>query len=92
MNESEKQQGAKHTHPLHLLTLPHFIIRYNKRHVALRLAYVGWDYHGFASQEGVNTIEVITTLDCIFVCISRNTEHCQPQKRVKFGYMSVMPM
>jgi len=26
MNEPGNQQCAKHTHPLHLLTLPHFII------------------------------------------------------------------
>lgn len=32
--------------------------RFNKRHIALRIAYLGWDYHGFASQENINnTIE-----------------------------------
>ncbi|XP_046850164.1 tRNA pseudouridine(38/39) synthase-like [Xenia sp. Carnegie-2017] len=32
--------------------------RYNVRHVALKIAYLGWDYHGFASQENIeNTIE-----------------------------------
>ncbi|XP_072025147.1 tRNA pseudouridine(38/39) synthase-like isoform X2 [Amphiura filiformis] len=32
--------------------------RYNKRHVALLIAYLGWDYHGFASQITTeNTIE-----------------------------------
>ncbi|XP_071945628.1 tRNA pseudouridine(38/39) synthase-like [Antedon mediterranea] len=32
--------------------------KYNLRHVALRIAYLGWDYHGFASQESTeNTIE-----------------------------------
>ena len=32
--------------------------RYHKRHVALKVAYLGWDYHGFASQESTeNTIE-----------------------------------
>ncbi|XP_006000931.1 tRNA pseudouridine(38/39) synthase [Latimeria chalumnae] len=31
---------------------------YNKRHVALRIAYLGWGYQGFASQENTsNTIE-----------------------------------
>lgn len=33
--------------------------RYNVRYVALKIAYLGWDYHGFASQENIeNTIEV----------------------------------
>ena len=32
--------------------------RYHKRHIALKIAYLGWDFHGFASQETVeNTIE-----------------------------------
>lgn len=32
--------------------------RYHKRHVAMKLAYLGWDYHGFACQESTeNTIE-----------------------------------
>lgn len=32
--------------------------RYNKRHAAFKIAYLGWDFHGFASQETVeNTIE-----------------------------------
>ncbi|XP_028394094.1 tRNA pseudouridine(38/39) synthase-like [Dendronephthya gigantea] len=32
--------------------------RYNVRYVALKIAYLGWDYHGFASQENnENTIE-----------------------------------
>lgn len=32
--------------------------RYHKRRIALKIAYLGWDFHGFASQETVeNTIE-----------------------------------
>eukprot|EP00026_Physarum_polycephalum_P008235 Phypoly_transcript_08314.p1 GENE.Phypoly_transcript_08314~~Phypoly_transcript_08314.p1 ORF type:complete len:505 (+),score=101.49 Phypoly_transcript_08314:107-1516(+) len=32
--------------------------KYHKRHIALKVAYIGWDYHGFASQENtLNTIE-----------------------------------
>ncbi|XP_059810037.1 tRNA pseudouridine(38/39) synthase [Hypanus sabinus] len=32
--------------------------RHGRRHVALRLAYLGWDYQGFASQENTsNTVE-----------------------------------
>lgn len=29
--------------------------KYNKRHVALMVAYLGWDMHGFAAQENVST-------------------------------------
>lgn len=32
--------------------------RYHKRHIAIKMAYLGWDFHGFASQESTkNTIE-----------------------------------
>jgi hypothetical protein len=38
---------------------PTILFRYNVRHIALKIAYLGWDYHGFASQENIeNTIEV----------------------------------
>ena len=34
------------------------IYRYNTRHVALKIVYLGWDYQGFATQEDTNkTIE-----------------------------------
>ncbi len=34
-------------------------LRFNRRYVALKLAYLGWDYHGLAIQDTVeNTIEV----------------------------------
>lgn len=29
--------------------------RYNKRHIALMIAYLGWDMHGFAAQENIDT-------------------------------------
>ncbi|XP_071840324.1 tRNA pseudouridine(38/39) synthase-like [Apostichopus japonicus] len=29
--------------------------RFHKRHIALRVAYLGWDYHGFAAQENIDT-------------------------------------
>ena len=36
-----------------------FPVRYAKRHIALRIAYLGWNYHGFAIQKSApNTIEV----------------------------------
>ena len=32
--------------------------RYNTRHIALKILYLGWDYHGFAAQEDTEkTIE-----------------------------------
>ena len=32
--------------------------RYHKRHIAIKMAYLGWDFHGFASQDSTeNTIE-----------------------------------
>ena len=37
----------------------HLLCRYNKRHVAFKLAYLGPAYHGFAIQEETGpTIEV----------------------------------
>eukprot|EP00761_Pharyngomonas_kirbyi_P007569 gb/GECH01007579.1/.p1 GENE.gb/GECH01007579.1/~~gb/GECH01007579.1/.p1 ORF type:complete len:453 (+),score=101.15 gb/GECH01007579.1/:1-1359(+) len=34
------------------------ISRHNRRHIALKVAYIGWDYHGFASQKNTeNTVE-----------------------------------
>lgn len=33
--------------------------KYPRRHIALKFAYLGWNYHGYASQPGVpDTIEV----------------------------------
>jgi len=29
--------------------------KYNKRHIALMIAYLGWDMHGFAAQEHIST-------------------------------------
>ena len=35
-----------------------YFCRYNTRHVALKIVYLGWDYQGFAAQEDTNkTIE-----------------------------------
>ena len=35
-----------------------YFYRYNSRHVALKILYLGWDYHGLATQEDTNnTIE-----------------------------------
>lgn len=48
-NKQEKKEGKKH--PFDFSVHP-------KRHVALRLAYLGWDYQGFAVQENTdNTVE-----------------------------------
>jgi tRNA pseudouridine38/39 synthase len=33
--------------------------KYSKRHVAFKIAYLGWNYHGFVSQQGTEeTVEV----------------------------------
>lgn len=35
-----------------------YIYRYNTRHIALKIAYLGWDYNGFVVQEDTDkTIE-----------------------------------
>lgn len=32
--------------------------KFNKRHVFIKFAYLGWNYHGFTTQEGIsNTVE-----------------------------------
>lgn len=36
---------------LYLFLFYFALTRYNTRHVALKVAYLGWDYHGFAVQE-----------------------------------------
>ena len=44
-----------------------FFSRYNTRHVALKIAYLGWDYQGFAVQEETeNTIEEV-----LFQCLKK---------------------
>ena len=35
-----------------------YFYSYNKRHVALKVAYLGSNYHGFANQPNVETVEV----------------------------------
>ena len=43
------------------------LLRYNTRHVALKIAYLGCDYHGFAVQEdNVKTIEEV-----LFECLKK---------------------
>lgn len=34
---------------------PFDFTRYNKRHIALMVAYLGWDMHGFAAQENIDS-------------------------------------
>ena len=51
--------------------------RYHKRHVALKMAYLGWDYHGFASQESTeNTIEGHFFAALIKACLIENRADC----------------
>ena len=64
---------------VNILKHPHWFTstRFNKRHVALKLAYIGWDYHGFAVQvTAENTIEVGDT--------SRTTWSEYKQSEVKY--------
>ncbi|XP_074619642.1 tRNA pseudouridine(38/39) synthase-like [Acropora palmata] len=47
--------------------------RYHKRHVAMKLAYLGWDYHGFACQESTeNTIEGHFFAALVKACLIEN--------------------
>jgi tRNA pseudouridine38/39 synthase len=45
---------------------------YHQRYVALEIAYLGWDHHGFASQADTNnTVEVINSpvpMSCVTIC------------------------
>ena len=51
--------------------------RYHKRHVALKMAYIGWDYHGFASQESTeNTIESHFFTALCKACLIENRADC----------------
>ncbi|KAK4289237.1 hypothetical protein Pmani_037780 [Petrolisthes manimaculis] len=53
----EGQQGQQHnTHTK--VPRPFDFTKHSRRHVVLKFAYLGWDYHGFATQEDTNqTIE-----------------------------------
>uniref|UniRef100_T1J741 Pseudouridine synthase I TruA alpha/beta domain-containing protein n=1 Tax=Strigamia maritima TaxID=126957 RepID=T1J741_STRMM len=46
---------------------PFDFTKYNKRHVALKVAYLGWDYHGFTVQED----EAKTIEDALFTALIR---------------------
>ena len=51
--------------------------RYHKRHVALKMAYLGWDYHGFASQESTeNTIESHFFAALSKACLIESRDDC----------------
>ena len=71
-------------------SIPHS--RYNKRHVALKLAYLGWDYSGLAIQDTVeNTIEVradsILDLESSFQ-VSLEWDHTSKCLRIPFPYQA----
>ena len=56
---------------------PFDFTRYHKRHVALKMAYLGWDYHGFASQESTeNTIEGHLFAALTKACLIENRADC----------------
>eukprot|EP00124_Ichthyophonus_hoferi_P004408 Ihof_evm2s480 gene=Ihof_evmTU2s480 len=53
----------------------------NKRHVALKIAYLGWDYHGLAVQETAeNTIEAHLFSALTRACLVENRETCDYQR------------
>ena len=57
-NPKMKKKLSKATSGVSSRQKPFDFSRYHKRHVTLKMAYLGWDYHGFASQESTeNTIE-----------------------------------
>lgn len=56
---------------------PFDFTRYHKRHVALKMAYLGWDYHGFASQESTeNTIEAHIFAALSKACLIESRSDC----------------
>lgn len=59
-NEKQKKGREPLLLSIHFQLQREFDMRqYGKRYIALKLAYIGWDYHGLATQENVeNTIEV----------------------------------
>ena len=51
--------------------------RYHRRHIALKIAYLGWDFHGFASQESTeNTIESHFFAALSKACLIENRADC----------------
>lgn len=51
--------------------------RYHKRHIAIKMAYLGWDFHGFASQESTeNTIESHFFAALSKACLIENRADC----------------
>lgn len=51
--------------------------RYNKRHIALKVAYLGWAFHGFASQENIeNTVEAHLFDALKKCCLIENRASC----------------
>ena len=51
--------------------------RYHTRHIAIKMAYLGWDFHGFASQESTeNTIESHFFAALSKACLIENRADC----------------
>ncbi len=56
---------------------PFDFTRYHKRHIAQNMAYLGWDFHGFASQESTeNTIEGHFFAALSKACLIENRADC----------------
>ncbi|XP_014674735.1 PREDICTED: tRNA pseudouridine(38/39) synthase-like [Priapulus caudatus] len=57
--------GLDHKRPSKKKKKPFDFSKYNKRHVALKIAYLGWDCRGYAVQDDTsNTIEAVL-FDCL---------------------------
>ena len=72
----------KSVYQILLIIANKFYFRYAKRHIALRVAYLGWNYHGFAIQKTTPaTIEVAINIPnkirikCIALCRHTCSKH-----------------
>ncbi|CAM9192113.1 unnamed protein product, partial [Lampetra fluviatilis] len=66
--------------------------RHNRRHVLLKLAYLGWDYHGYAAQENTrNTVEehLFEALDKTRLVESRQTANYHRCGRTDRGVSAI---
>ncbi|KAK9765180.1 pseudouridine synthase deg1 [Basidiobolus ranarum] len=57
--KSKKKKKNKYGPKVKRNQRPFDITKYPKRHIALKVAYFGWDYYGFASQGENGTVETV---------------------------------
>ncbi len=58
---------------------------YKKRHVLFRVAYFGWDYHGFAVQDNTGTAPSISVYSVYFVSNGTREIHAASSKSIFFA-------